>query len=271
MIKPIVYYHFPCWDGFTAGWVAHRKFPDAVLCPAEYGKTPPPGRNSYYGRDVVLLDFTWDRPILEDMERHASSLTVLDHHASAEVKLRGIKGCIFDMNRSGAMMAWDHFFPENSVPDLIRYVQDRDLWKFELPKSREINAAIGSYQMTWDTWNRLAFMDLDLLAKDGVAILRSERQMVDLALRSKRIGQFRGYRTAMVNSSVLKSEIGEALCRDSDIQVALIWSQTESGAYSYSLRADKEGVAVNNIAAEFGGGGHPKAAGFISPTMIELE
>jgi hypothetical protein len=37
---------------------------------------------------------------------------------------------IFDMNRSGAGLAWDYFQPMTSRLRFIDYLEDRDLWRF---------------------------------------------------------------------------------------------------------------------------------------------
>ena len=39
----------------------------------------------------------------------------------------GLRGVLFDMNRSGAMISWEYFHLERPIPDLFRYIQDRDL------------------------------------------------------------------------------------------------------------------------------------------------
>ena len=80
------------------------------------------------------------------------------------------------MDRSGAMLGWRYMHPGQEPPPLIGYVQDRDLWRFELPNSREISAALGSYPMDFEVWKSL---DVDDLAREGTAILRFRTQTVE--------------------------------------------------------------------------------------------
>ena len=66
------------------------------------------------------------------------------------------------------------------------------------------------------------------------------------------------------------SEIGSSLSPNCDF--ALIWYYChESLMTKVSLRSFHDNVDVSEIAKEFGGGGHKKAAGFTlcSPTHIE--
>ena len=77
----------------------------------------------------------------ERLAARAGSTRVLDHHATAAEDLAGLPFVTIDLDRSGAVLAWEHFHPGRPVPLLLRYVQDRDLWRWALPRSREVNAA----------------------------------------------------------------------------------------------------------------------------------
>ena len=64
-------------------------------------------------------------------------LIVLDHHKTAMEELQpllddpesGITG-VFDMGRSGAALAWQYLANKKPLPELLQYVEDRDLWRF---------------------------------------------------------------------------------------------------------------------------------------------
>ena len=51
------------------------------------------------------------------------------------------------MNRSGDHMPWDYFHPAEPLPDLIAYIEDKDLWRFRLEPSKGFTAALRSYPM----------------------------------------------------------------------------------------------------------------------------
>ena len=55
--------------------------------------------------------------------------------------LHDIPNTLFDMNHSGARLSWDFFHPGKLPPKFINYIEDRDLWKWELPSSKEFSAA----------------------------------------------------------------------------------------------------------------------------------
>ena len=155
--------------------------------PGKYGEAPP----DVTGRDVIIVDFSYKRDVMINIIESCDQLTVLDHHKSAEAELAELsqlskKAFIeFDMNRSGAMMAWDFYFPDLPAPKLIKNIQDRDLWKFELEGTREIQAALFSYPYDFDVWMKLLADDdaVEELYCDGVAIERKYQKDLDELLK----------------------------------------------------------------------------------------
>src|SRR5437899_8243138 len=143
-VDNVVLYHANCVDGFTAAWVAYKKLKvldsKTQYCPVSYGREPP--WDSCTGKNVFILDFSYPRDILLFLKAHSNYCIVLDHHKTAKEELEDLSFCVFDMTKSGAVLAWEYFFPEKKVPALCKYVQDYDLWKFELENSKEINAVI---------------------------------------------------------------------------------------------------------------------------------
>jgi len=120
--KPLCIYHGNCVDGFGAAWVV-RKFygPDNVDFHAgKYQETPP----DVTGRDVILVDFSYKRQVMETLISQAASVLIIDHHKTAQADLADLPGAtvIFDMEHSGAVLAWIHFFGnEVHIPTLITF------------------------------------------------------------------------------------------------------------------------------------------------------
>jgi oligoribonuclease NrnB/cAMP/cGMP phosphodiesterase (DHH superfamily) len=184
-----------------------------------------------------------------------ASLQILDHHITAESALADLPYAYFDMNRSGAVLAWEwaHVQP---VPWLLQYVQDKDLWRWNLPHSREISAALASYPFDFAIWEKLQF---ETLKVEGTGILRSENNLVDKLVQDAVMVSLAGYTVPAVHSPVLASQIGERLAARHAFGV--IWHQKDGRRY-FSLRSKAGGISVSKIAGQFGGGGHTHAAGF---------
>src|SRR5690606_24668973 len=172
----------------------------------------------------------------------------------------GVLQGMFDLECSGAMLAWEYFNPGEPVPDLIRYIQDRDLGRFELPNSREIFAAISSYPLQFDAWDQLMRTRLDSLVEEGRVILRKHQRDLEVVLPSlTRFMVFGGYVVPAANiPHMMTSEVGGRLAQGHPFGVT--YYDTPSHRV-FSLRSTKAGVDVSKIAELYGGGGHRHAAG----------
>lgn len=261
--KKYVLYHSPCTDGFGAAWASWLAFSNsAEYIPVKYGQDPPEMEG---GSEVYILDFSYPRHILEQMYKDASNLVVLDHHRSAEKELSDLPYAQFDMERSGAVMAWNLFWPEYEVPPLLKYIQDRDLWRFDLKFSKSYNAAISSYPRdfgTWSTLDRRVREEAGDVLMEGWAIRRAMLQAVELTCKDAFVDEIGGYYVPIVNCTTHVSEVGHRLlemCPDAPFSASYRDTKDESREFSLRSRGDFD---VSVIAKSYGGGGHKSAAGF---------
>jgi uncharacterized protein len=266
---PLVIYHKDCADGFCCAWLMRRAWSDAEFLAAQYGDPPP----DVADRHVFILDFSYKRDVIIEMSQKARCLVVLDHHKTALAELQGLSagsdaGLIrFDMAKSGGRLTWEYLqvrfqgWDRLPAPWLVDYTEDRDLWRWKKPQSREVNAALRSYPFDFDVWNQLhSFRSPDTLATEGEAILRAERQLVASHVARAVETEVAGYRVLAVNATVLQSEIGNELAKGRPFGATFF--VRGDGARVWSLRSDDAGLDVSEVARRRGGGGHPRAAGF---------
>jgi hypothetical protein len=251
----VVLYHADCADGFGAAWAIWKRFPSTEFIAVEHG-APPPGTLAQ--RHVLIVDFSYPRPTLEQIAAETASLLVLDHHITAQRALKGLPFARFEQNKSGAVMAWE-WAHQARVPWLLEYIQDKDLWTWTLPASREINAALASYPYDFQVWDRLR---PEVLEAEGRGILRYERELVAKIGAEAVLVEFHGSTVPAVHSAVLTSQLGEYL--NKGYPFCVIWHERNGRRY-FSLRSASDGVDVSAIAAAYGGGGHVHAAGFSIP------
>lgn len=267
--KDLVLYHKNCTDGHCAAWVTRKVLPNAVFMPVSHGQEPPDVK----GKDVYILDFAYKRKTLLEMQKRAKSLVVIDHHKTAAADLEGLSFCVFDMSKSGATLAWEYFKKrlKGEMPWLVSYTEDRDLWKFDLPLSKEINAALDSYPFDfrmWDALERLYPSSNILnspLVTEGRSILRFQDRLIDTILQHARTAELGGIKVKAANTSCI-FEAANRLAQDAPVGVT--WYLREDGMYVYSLRSTDEGMDVSELAGRFGGGGHPHSAGFTSSELV---
>lgn len=259
--KPLVLYHASCWDGFCAAWAFRRTRPNAECVPVQYGELPP----DVTGREVYVLDFSFKRDVLLRMKADADYLLVLDHHKTAEAELTGLDFCRFDMTKSGGRMTWEHFIDQNP-PWLVTYTEDRDLWRWALPDSKEINAALRTYPLSFDEWDKMAaFNEIQMaeLVVAGSAVLRSEAAIVRSHVNNANEVEIDGHKVLCVNATMLMSEIAGELAKGRPF--GMTWFEGDNNERVYSLRSRDDGIDVSAIAKAHGGGGHRNSAGFRAP------
>ncbi len=283
-MKPLCIYHGNCADGFGAAWAVRASLGgDVEFHPGTYQMDPP----DVLGRDVIMADFSYKRPVLDEMAKSARSILILDHHKTAADDLSGLREplgnwddhladcnlqdplqmvfptyirAIFDMNRSGAGITWD-FFHDVVRPPLIDHIEDRDLWRFALEGTRQIQAVVFSYPYDFDVWDGLMVADLNSLRAEGEAIERKHfkdiDELLDVTMRYMVIG---GHRVPVANLPyTLTSDAGHQMAEGNPF-AACYWDTPDGRVFS--LRSTDDGLDVSDIAKQYGGGGHAQAAGF---------
>lgn len=290
----IVIYHDKCMDGFTAAWAVHKRWGDAPKYIARnYGMQPD---IDCAGKHVLIVDFSFSEEQLRGMAMDgAASVVVLDHHKTAAEALApfqlekdgapafvGQSGiaeaieavgpiiAIFDMERSGAGLAWDFVNDDAELrlsrPMLVNLVEDRDLWRFELgDASKLLHLALTSGPATFDRWDQ-AEADIDGFVARGHAIAAFRDHLVDEIVERAEYVVIDEHRGVGVDCPYgLASEVGHRLLENwpaAEFAAAIVRGVHST---SYSLRSRDERADVSVIARKFGGGGHRNAAGFKVP------
>ncbi len=273
--KTTVIYHASCPDGFGAAWAAHRALGEqARYLPMNHGDPIPPIDDD---ARVYILDFSFDRERMVDLQnRHGQDNVILiDHHITAQQDLASLPNCHFDLAKSGAVLSWEHFHAGSPTPTLLLYVQDKDLWTWELPDSRAITAYLTSCETDFDTWDRVA-QDFETAegfrnaVEAGEAVLRSRQQAVREIGQAAHIGQVGEHHVPVANSPIMQSEIGEYLLNaHPDAPFVAIYFDPSPTVRKWSLRSRSDRFDVSRLAKKFGGGGHPAASGFTQSIQTE--
>ncbi len=280
-MRRVCIYHAGCPDGFGAAWAVWRAWgEDAVYEPR--GHDDPLDAAAYAGDQVVFVDISAPNARLADLADAAAEVTILDHHVSSRDRLFADLSLVnrledgghrahFDLSHSGAVLAWQAFHPGHDLPELLAYVEDQDLWNWKLPRSEQVNAAIGSYPRRFHVWDELAARPWRTLADEGEPIVRAARREVERSLRMVHPVQVGGLRMEAVNALHQRSQIGHELAGRAR-------HGTACGCV-YRVVGDRVDVSLYSIgdpdmaelAARFGGGGHRNAAGFSVPLPRWLE
>lgn len=262
-INPICIYHGCCPDGFGSAWVIYNKFGNTFeYYAASHKDTKFP---NILGRDVFFTDFSYSADVIDKMRKDANSITVIDHHINTLEKLKNINVKKYiDLTHSGCVLTWMYFNKMTPVPTFLKYIEDRDLWKWELPKSKEVTTAILSYEYDFRTWTIISFTPIQDLIVDGIALYRKHLKDVNelILTAKKRINIFE-YNVPIVNAPYCyASDICDIMNKDEAFALSYYFKNTDSIYVSIRSDVDGSNIDVNEIAKKFGGGGHRNAAGF---------
>ncbi len=290
----VLIYHDNCDDGFAAAWAIHKKWGDAVqYLPSNYGHQMPVWQD---GSEVLVADFSFPPEQCEELVAQGCRILMLDHHKTAKEALAGLHQihrptidnvgrCFdrmsgtwreevlveFDMNRSGARMAWDFAFPGAETPELILAVEDRDLWRFDRPDTKLVSMYLRSLDRDFEQWDAAAALysdNPDQFLAEANAIKRFYDQRVKSICENAGTQHFQGHDGVAVTYACPYDFVSESchtlldMYPDAPFAVAVIQNQE---GITYSLRSRDDRVDVSEIAKANGGGGHRNAAGFRVP------
>ena len=280
-----VCYHFPCLDGFTAAWIVKLEFPDIEMIPCQHGK--PVDFERLANKRLLFVDFSYKREAMDRIVGASLGVVVLDHHKSAQEDLAHYPritnkedaihvgasqvGVIFDMERSGARLTWDFLHPVVPAPWLVRYVEDRDLWRKSLVDCEPINDWLFSFDYTIENWTYahgyLESKEGRARAADaGVTLSRKKwKDINEMLPLTTKMRPFFGYNVPVANLPyTLASEAANKLVQDHpECPFAVCYWIRSDGKRVFSLRSIGE-FDVSAVAKQNGGGGHRNAAGFES-------
>ena len=236
----VVVYHGPhCPDGFAAAFCAWLRLGDSArYVPVDHPATVLP--EGLAGQRVVCVDFAFNAELTQQLLASAKSLLVLDHHASAQAALAALpdENKVFEMAQSGATLAWDFFHGEGSgskyaapgavarapgdaTPLLLRYVEDRDIWRWAMWESEAFCAGLNMVEKDFGAWRaqlEAGEAGVRALVENGRAVVAYQRKTRDSHVQRAAPVRIKGAPPhvgvgLVVNGSTLASDIGNALCQ----------------------------------------------------------
>lgn len=292
--------HGGCPDGLVAAWAGWKKLKEigkeVEIYFAYHGDDVP--YDKFVDKNIYMVDFAYDDPeTLLKIINLSRSFTLHDHHKSAQEKLATLSTpghedveIIFDMNESGASLAWKFFHKEQPMPKLVEHIRDRDLWTWNDDNSEAFLANFDSYPRNFETCDLFSNPAMyEKFLEEGEAILRYKNQLIETGIKHGRlmnlklpVGPMRRFFRSILPGNMKKligkkvkvyavnntskttgSEIGSIMANSpGGVDVSVVWSyDQESESIVASLRSKR--TDVSKLAGLFGGGGHKNAAGML--------
>lgn len=266
-----VCYHNGCMDGVAAAWVFDAALDDAVsyverekmfVLYSHSKKTTQDIIDGCRAKNVYFLDVCPPKEVLQGLlNDERVKIAIWDHHETADKTIESL-GCNLEFrkvrnlpvlfndrlefvqggkNECGATVTMKMLGFDGSavVEKILDYVKDRDIWRWELPFSREFNE--GLYAMTLA--KRLSLRDIFSVFNGIVEAWRGEGDVItgfikyaepivtrgknrtevknefvnELVLKQAKVGYYtdpktgREYRIAHVQAPQFPSEVGNAI------------------------------------------------------------
>lgn len=281
MQKNILISHVNCMDGTASALVACNFVNFDVVLFLNYGEEAKFDKLELCkNTNVVFVDFSFKRDKLIEISNKVNSLLVLDHHKTAQKELENLNAqynnieTVFNMEKAGIGVVCDYYNykPKN---ELLNYIQDRDLWKFELPFSKEVNEYIAFYG-AFNNIQKLQelYQDFNIEKAKDIGEVLLEKKEQDVERTSKKAKELSivvdnvKYEIMALNNTSNISEVGNKICHDTN-KISMSYFIVEDNKVICSLRSleNIENGDCSVIANAFGGGGHKFASGF----TIKLE
>jgi uncharacterized protein len=269
-MKTIVIYHKDCTDGTTAAAVVLRKYPDAKVFPLSHGFEPhelePVLKEAEEGARILTVDCVIG---VRDFLDKGFSVTSIDHHIGIKDEMieLAVKDkrftFIFNNDKSGASLTWSTLFPEKEIPEIIRLVEDGDLWKGTYGKDTK---NVGNYLFMLankpEEMGKLFDAPLDDIRNKGAVISEYSDYLTAHAVKTTEpltvaIGE---HHVPFYNITFNKSEACNQLAKLRHQTVGLFSIDGEKVKISFRS-LDGQNPSALDLAKVLGGGGHVKASG----------
>lgn len=289
----IVLYHRNCRDGFAAAAVASRYYQEQkdlkqVLF---FGLDPSKVMNDLqavlsYNPNCKIrsFDVSYTLEAFNLLKSHFHDLVIVDHHkTTVEVFPDGVipPEIRFNNDYCGCVLAWKYYYGEKEVPLFLNYLQDRDLWKTDMPNSEIINQGLFyliSYSYIdndrqrpkFDQW--WEYMDdsniwMEKANQIGDVLLKNKERDLDFLKKNARPAQFMEFSIMCCNATTLVSDLGNVISHEHPETAFTLLYRIVGSEVWFSLRSDNlqegGGFDVSTVAKRFGGGGHRNASGFM--------
>lgn len=263
-----VIYHAWCPDGMAAALAVKLTHPNASYIPVAHGKPAP--LEEMKDKNVLMLDFSYLYDVILQIIELANQFLIIDHHKTAEEALSRVPGDlrIFDMKKSGAVLAWEYMRPEEPLPLFYKYVQDRDIWTNQYEDIDCYATFIFQQPYDFSLWE--TFLDENTFkehlekAKPLTTYKKSAFERI-LSISYCLPHRFEGKTVwvAYVASNFEQSDLGNLmLTQYPKCNFSAVYYQNHlENKTTFSLRSEDGREDVSQVAKLLGGGGHRNASG----------
>lgn len=268
----VVIYHAHCQDGFGSAFAAWKKFGDNASYITSLYRTEPP--EGLVNKEIYIVDFSYPKEVLLDLESKNKRLVVIDHHFSAKEAVESVKEHIFSLDHAASYLSWEYFVG-GGVPELIKLLEIIDTAKDKSGYDVYSTTYILSRPFTFSAYEELLkdFEDTNRTSKVK-ELGKVQHEYVDSIIESiiyePDMVEFEGHIIPAVNMSLPINEKSIAIAKLYTRYPPFAMSyRFDNGLLKVSLRGDGT-IDLLPFAEKYGGGGHKSSCGFVIPIDYPL-
>ena len=273
-------YHIADHDGKGSAAIVKSVFPETELMGLNHDMEIPYAEIEKHNK-IVICDIALPVKYMLELNQKID-LTWIDHHISVineynELMQSGeykpIKGKR-EVGTAALVLTWQYFYPEKELPEGLRLLGLNDIYDLRDRRVRPFEYAVQTFGVNRPTdkiWTQLINNEINIkeMVEKGNAILswvrhRNYRLVRGMAFES----EYKGLKCICSNMAQGQSEFFDSLENNRDFDFMVNFFMNKKNRWNLTFYTYKNNVDVSKIAAEFGGGGHAKAAGASSLTEL---
>lgn len=276
-------YHIADHDGKGSAAIVKSVYPETELMGLNHDMEIPYDEINKHDK-IIVCDFSLPLDFMFQLSQ-TCDFTWIDHHVSvidkyekimAEGNRKPIKG-IRRVGTAALMLTWEYFYPDRPLPLGIKLLGLNDVFDLRDKRVRPFEyamQALGVNRPTDKIWSELINDTLDVseMVEKGKAILLYIRNRNYRLVRSEAFeSEYQGLKCICANIPQGYSEFYDSLDNVKDYDMMVNFFMNKKNCWNLSFYTAKDNVDVSKVAAQFGGGGHAKAAGASSlPELPEF-
>jgi len=268
-------YHRIDFDGVCSAAITRHKYPGAELIGLDYYDKFDTSTFKD-GDTVIVVDFSFPPEGMEELNNRCT-LIWCDHHRTSieknsHLSIEGSQG----EELAGCEHTIKYFFPDDPVPRAVTLLGRYDIWDHEDPDVVPFQLGMrvsDAYDPLDPIWYKLLVTAtspfIDSIIDDGHIIQAYEKEYNKRYMVSHAIEcEFNGISAIAVNKGLISTYTFDGFYDPKRHILMVGFSFQPNGMWRYSLRTEKDYIDCGALARAFGGGGHPKSAGFEWPELL---
>ena len=249
--------------------------------------------------NIYFVDLCPSVEFIDKIMNANTFVTIIDHHITNLDKIKTIQTkypqieCYFDEKNEKCATAIVNSLISNTYDGFDEYVQaidECDRWCHSSQKSECISR--GLYKVHGVLSNKMSSADIikkfnemkitlkqnspEHYASIGLSEKEFDNRIINQLCKEAdeckiRLPDGTIYNTALVETRLYRSEVGNKLAESLQVDFSICWSYIiQEDNYWLSFRGKKDGVNVSDICKQLGGGGHAAAAGCTVKNFREM-